>query len=135
MFRQALETTQKRVRFEIIAWVILPDHVHLVIDPQEADLSNIMKRLKLAFAYSYRTEVGQYRGQVWQPRFWDHVIRDQEDLNRHIDYIHYNPVKHGLIADPFTWRYSSLDKYYRDGYYSRDRGVKKKLRMEGDFGE
>jgi len=95
----------------------------------------LVSTLYLAFAYRYRTEMGQYRGQVWQPRFWDHVIRDQEALNRHIDYIHYNPVKHDLIADPFKWNYFSLDQYYRNGYYSRDWGVKMKLRMEGNFGE
>ncbi len=135
MFRQALETTQKRVRFEVVAWVVMPDHFHMVIDPLDANLSNIMKRLKLAFAYNYRTEQGRYRGKVWQPRFWDHIIRDQEDLNRHIDYIHYNPVKHGLTADPFKWRLSSLDQYYGDGYYSRDWRVTDQLGAGDDYGE
>ena len=107
----------------------------MVIDPREGDLSDIIKRLKLAFAYRYRASLGKYREKVWQRRFWDHIMRDQEDLNRHIDYIHYNPVKHGLESDPFRWQYSSLDQHYKDGYYGSDWGVREQPWMDGDYGE
>jgi putative transposase len=62
-------------------------------------------------------------GQVWQNRFWDHILSDQEDLNRHIDYIHYNPVKHGLTDDPLEWEHSSFRVYRSRGFYSDGWGV------------
>ncbi len=74
-------------------------------------------------------------GKIWQRRFWDHVIRDQNDLNKHIDYIHYNPVKHGLIKSPFEWEYSSIHNFCAEGYYSLDWGVKDKPDMDGEYGE
>ena len=66
---------------------------------------------------------------------WDHVIRNQLDMNRHIDYILYNPVRHGLVKSPFAWRESSLHEYGRKGYYPPDWGQREALAIEGDFGE
>ena len=132
---EGLIRVQDRVRFEMSAWVILPDHLHMIVDPMDNDLSGIVRRLKLSFANQYYLQQGMNHGTVWQPRFWDHIIRDQEDMNRHIDYIHHNPVKHGLVRDPFKWRYSSLDEYHRNGYYTRDWGVKEQVWTDGDFGE
>jgi putative transposase len=63
------------------------------------------------------------------------VIRDQEDFNRHIDYVHFNPVKHGLVRDPFKYEHSSLQKFFREGYYSRDWGCHELIGFAGDFGE
>jgi len=60
---------------------------------------------------------------VWQRRFWEHQIRDQEDFNAHVEYIHYNPVKHGLAKTPIEWAYSSFGRYVRDGIYDRDWGA------------
>jgi len=62
-------------------------------------------------------------GAVWQRRFWEHRIRDQEDFNAHVEYIHYNPVKHGLAKAPIEWAYSSFGRYVRDGIYDRDWGA------------
>ena len=134
-FWYSVETSQARQPFDLIAWVVMPDHVHMIIDPKDSDLSNLMRRVKLAFAYKYRSQHNLYSGKVWQPRFWDHVIRDQNDMNRHIDYIHYNPVKHGLVTNPRKWRYSSFDRYVEEGYYDPDWGVKERLNFDGDFGE
>lgn len=120
---------------ESIAWAVLPEHFHLIIDPHEADLSSLMKRFKLKFSGLYRSRLDLYRGRVWQHRFWDHVIRDQEDFNRHIDYVHFNPVKHGLVRDPFEYEHSSLPKFFREGYYSRDWGCHELIGFAGDFGE
>jgi len=120
---------------EPIAWVVLPEHFHLIIDPHKADLSSLMKRFKLKFSGLYRSRLDLLRGRVWQHRFWDHVIRDQEDFNRHIDYVHFNPVKHGLVRDPFKYEHSCLPKFLREGYYSRDWGCHKVIKFEGDFGE
>jgi len=71
------------LNFEITAWVIIPDHFH-IINPLQNNLSNIMKRIKLIFSYKYRHLHKSYRGSLWQPRFWDHIIRDQDDMNKHI---------------------------------------------------
>jgi putative transposase len=59
---------------------------------------------------------------VWQRRFWEHMIRDEEDLSRHVEYVHYNPVKHGLVKSAAEWPYSSFMKYVRDGLYPVDWG-------------
>jgi len=67
----------------------------------------------------------QKKGEVdtWQRRFWEHLIRDENDLNNHIEYIHYNPVKHGLVTEPATWEYSSFHKYVADGILPKDWGM------------
>jgi putative transposase len=120
---------------DLIAWVVLPEHFHIIVDPHDGDLSLLMKRFKLKFSGLCRTRLGLSRGRVWQYRFWDHVIRDQEDLRRHIDYIHFNPVKHGLVKDPFEYEHSSLRKYFEEGHYSRDWGCQQLIKFDGDFGE
>lgn len=119
----SLQRIERKAGIESVAWVVMPDHLHLIIDPRQSDLSLIMKRIKLSFAQRYRTRHGMYRGTVWQSRFWDHAIRDQDDMNRHIDYIRYNPVKHGLTASPFDWPYSSIHEYLKDGFYDEDWGT------------
>jgi putative transposase len=134
-FWNALEVAKKRQSFDLIAWVVMPDHVHMIIDPRNSDLSNLIRRIKLGFSYRYRSKLGLYSTAVWQSRFWDHIIRNQDDLNHHIDYIHYNPVKHGLTNSPFDWKFSSLTDYVSTGYYAPDWGVKEQLTFEGDFGE
>jgi len=57
---------------------------------------------------------------IWQSRFWEHQIRNQQDLNRHCDYIHYNPVKHGLVEDPKKWEYSTVHRFIKEGIYSEN---------------
>jgi putative transposase len=59
-------------------------------------------------------------GTIWQRRFWEHLIRNDEDLRRHVDYIHFNPVKHGYVERPAEWPYSTFHKYVRDGMYPAD---------------
>ena len=115
------------------AWVILPDHFHFVLDIGELSLSEIMHDFKIAYSRRYRDKYGP--GKVWQNRFWDHIIRDENDMNKHIDYIHYNPVKHGLVNNPFGYAYSSLSEYAKAGFYAADWGVKGAKDIVGDFGE
>ena len=59
---------------------------------------------------------------IWQRRFWEHVIRNEEDWRRHVDYIHYNPVKHGYAMCPSDWQYSSFSRAVERGWYSQDWG-------------
>ena len=132
---KAIETTKLKTQFNIIAWAVLPDHFHLIVDPKKNDLSSLMKRIKLSFSWYYRKRVGLVKGRVWQNKFWDHIIRNQEDLNKHIDYIDINPVKHGFIANAVEWKYSSIRQYFENGYYSKDWGSSERLSFVGEFGE
>ncbi|MCX6827195.1 MAG: hypothetical protein NTV06_08035 [candidate division Zixibacteria bacterium] len=88
------------------AWVILSNHFHIIIDVAGGNILRLMHNFKLRYSIHYRKSKGT--GKVWQNRFWDHIIRDNKDLNRHLDYIHYNPVKHGFVNNPFDYRDSSL---------------------------
>ena len=119
--------------YNIIAWVILPEHFHVLIDPFDNNLSLLMRKIKLSFSSSYRKQTNLNSGRTWQYRFWDHVIRDETDMNNHIDYIHYNPVKHGLVERPFDWKFSSIHNYKE--YYQDNWGVKKIIKFDGEFGE
>ena len=115
------------------AWVILPDHFHAIINNGSETISDIIHRFKVRYVAQFRKKFRQSR--VWQNRFWDHIIRDENDLKRHLDYIHYNPVKHGLRNDPFEYKHSSLRLYEESGYYQRGWGVREELHFEGEFGE
>ena len=132
---RALHKANEKLPFEIVAWAVLPDHMHLIIDPKENNLSNLMVRIKLSFAKSYRDGIGIPKKRIWQYRFWDHVIRNQDDLNRHIDYIHYNPVKHGLVSCPSDYPNTSFNVFIERGYYDSDWGSTMPDRLGGDYGE
>jgi putative transposase len=135
LFNRAMEIADKQIPFKNIAGVILPEHFHTIIDPGDGDLSEIIKRIKLSFGGQYRDRYGLKSGRLWQLRFWDHVIRNTRDMNRHIDYIHYNPVRHGLVRRPIDYEYSSFGAYMKQGYYSSDWGVNRKIEVSGEFGE
>jgi putative transposase len=135
LFWQSLNKTKSSLHFEMIAWVILPDHFHLLITPDSCTPSDILHRLKLSFGASYRERFGLAYGRVWQRRFWDHIIRNEADLNRHIDYIHYNPVKHGLTKSPFDYQHTSIHDYHKEGYYQSDWGMTISPSVKGEFGE
>jgi putative transposase len=71
---------------------------------------------------------------IWQRRFWEHQIRDDDDCKRHTDYIHYNPVKHGLAASPLTWRFSSFHRYVQEGIYHPEWGAKDRIVFDAGIG-
>jgi putative transposase len=130
---QSIDEIQGAEGFRMPAWVIMPEHFHAVIDPGQADLSRIMKRIKLKFAYLYRNANNLRAETVWQRRFWDHILRDERDWRNKLDYIHYNPVNHGVAATPRSWPYSSIHDY--GDLYSDDWGVVEPLGFEGSYGE
>jgi putative transposase len=132
---QSFESQRRAVNYRLIAWVVLPDHWHALIDPIANDMASLMKKIKLSFSSSYRKESCQRSIKLWQHRYWDHIIRDQEDLNRHVDYIHYNPVKHGYVNKPLDYRYSSFGEYFDKGVYGPDWGVANGIDTSGEFGE
>ena len=117
---------------ELDAWVILPDHFHVILNVGDNTISNIVHIFKIRYSKWIRQHIRP--GRVWHNRFWDHIIRDQKDYNIHLDYIHYNPIRHGLTNDPFSYSQSSLNRFYNAGYYQRDWGVKP-LEFDNVYGE
>ncbi len=135
LYRRAIEIASRRFSTDVIAWAVLPEHLHLVQHSESVDVSVFMKGLKFGYGLLYRQRFGKNCGAVWQLRFWDHIIRDQEDLNRHIDYVHINPVKHGLCARPIDYPCTSFAEFVKAGYYTENWGVREAGQLEGDFGE
>lgn len=113
--REAVETTRARWPFAVDAWVLLPDHLHCLwtLPEDDADFSRRWATVK-----RLTTQAVGYP--VWQPRFWEHVIRDERDLHRHLDYIHWNPVKHQLVNKAVDWQHSTFHRYLKQGFYTRD---------------
>ena len=135
LFKQSIAITKEQLPFEMPAWVILPEHFHMLVEPGQSDLSEIIKRIKLSFAGKYRIRNRARGGRVWQLRFWDHIIRNESDMNRHIDYIHYNPVKHGLVRRPIDYEHSSFRRFIADGFYTSNWGEMEEVELSGEFGE
>ncbi|MFH0343933.1 MAG: transposase [Chromatiales bacterium] len=124
--REAVRATRQERPFHIDAWVVLPDHLHCVwtLPPGDEDFSNRWKAIKIRFVQALprserRSEVRMAKGErgVWQRRFWEHAIRNETDYARHIDYVHYNPVKHGLVKCVKEWPHSTFHRYVKNGVY------------------
>ncbi|MFY1017554.1 REP-associated tyrosine transposase [Ectopseudomonas khazarica] len=122
--RQCLRVVQVQLPFRLPALVVLPDHLHLLmmLPPDEADYSARVRKFKIAFVAMLRQQgahevLTNAKGEanVWQRRFWEHLIRDEQDYCNHVDYIHINPLKHGLVARVQDWPYSSFHHYVRRG--------------------
>jgi putative transposase len=122
-FRTAYRRVARDRPFETVAVVVLPDHVHCIwrLPAGDAAFADRWKRLKGRTSELLRAR--GYPGPFWQKRYWEHLIRDEADLHRHIDYVHYNPVRHGLVERASAWSASSFHRYVRAGRYSRDWGV------------
>ena len=101
--------------------VVLPEHLHCIwqLDGADVDYSTRWQMIKARFTRKSTRPPKP----TWQPRFWEHAIRDEEDLHRHLDYIHYNSVKHGYAKAPAAWRWSSFGKFVRKGWYPPDWGA------------
>jgi putative transposase len=132
-FRNAIEACRGRWPFEIDAFVLLPDHTHSIwtLPDGDCDYSKRWAWIKREFSSTWLasggTELAPSEGQlrqrrrgVWQPRFWEHTIRDDADLANHFDYIHFNPVKHGLARCPHGWNYSSFHRHVAMGNYDQN---------------
>jgi putative transposase len=125
--REAVRQVRRRRPFHIDAWVVLPDHMHCLWTLPEGD-SGFPARwrdIKTEFAKSLpaieqRSPVMVRRGERgnWQRRFWEHTIRDDRDYAAHMDYVHFNPVKHGLAQTPADWPFSSFPRCVARGLYS-----------------
>ena len=132
LFWESLNKMIKKHDASLDAWIVLPDHFHAILTPAGNILDDFIHDFKLSFGSLFRKKHNLNTGKVWQSRFWDHIIRNETDLNNHIDYIHYNPVKHGLVVSPFKWKFSSIHEF--NGYYPSDWGTNELL-FGDDFGE
>ena len=129
VLRAAFRVVKQAHPFQMDAVVILPDHLHTIWTLPEGDDDFSLRWRKIKSAFSREIEKGERvsksragkkeRG-IWQRRFWEHAIRDENDFTRHVDYIHFNPVKHGHVQRVVDWPYSSFHKYVRFGIYTAD---------------
>jgi putative transposase len=147
LFRQQqlgdiLRDVRTETPFETVAMVLLWDHLHAIwtLPKDDDDYSGRWQKIKGDFTAEFlrtggvelpvtaaQREAGR-RG-VWQPRFWEHVVRDEEELSALCDYIHYNPVKHGYVSRPCDWESSTFHRFVKKGHYSMDWGRKQPLHL------
>ena len=141
--RSAVRYVRRHHPFEIVAWVVMPDHLHAVwrLPDGDDDYAMRWRLIKTIFSRGQiplepRNTSRRSRGErgICQRRYWEHTIRDEQDLQRHIDYIHYNPVKHGYVTQVRNWPYSTFHRYEQYGVYSPDWGVDY-VEPAGGFGE
>lgn len=132
VLRAAVRRTRERAPFHIDAWVVLPEHLHCIwtLPEADSDFSGRWRAIKKDFSKALpadeprsATRLARHERGIWQRRFWEHAIRDADDYARHMDYVHFNPVKHGLVSHPAAWPYSSLHKCVRMGLYPADWGA------------
>jgi putative transposase len=142
--RRFYAEVRSRRPFETVAVVVLPDHLHAIwrLPDSDADCSGRWRAIKAGFIRNLRRSGIAFamnaagEAEVWQRRFWEHTIRNDADLRAHVDYVHWNPVKHGHVARVRDWPYSSFHRYVREGVLTVDWGGANALRQPGRrFGE
>ena len=141
--KESIRTVNAAHPFEIVAFAVLPDHLHAfwTLPPNDSDFATRWALIKAGFSRRLPrneriSKSRQSKGErgIWQRRFWEHVIRDDNDLARHIDYIHYNPVKHGYVDRASDWPHSSIHRFICEGVVPSDWGSNGNS-IEGDWGE
>jgi len=129
--RRIYSSVEKRCPFETVAICILPDHLHAIWTLPDGDAhfprrwSLIKSGFSRPFAADARrtaSKLAKREKGIWQRRYWEHVIRDDADLERHVDYIHFNPVKHGYVTRVRDWPHSSFHRYVARGVLPADWG-------------
>jgi len=128
--------------FSIDAWVVLPDHLHAVWTLPEGDCDFSTRWTLIKRGFSARVAAGESRSVsriakgergIWQRRFWEHTIHDEADFKRHLDYVHFNPVKHGFVSNAWDWPFSSFRRAVARGDYPSSLGAANEI--PGEFGE
>jgi putative transposase len=118
-------------RYRHLAHVVLPDHFHWLFKPDDAaHLPKIVAAVKREVTWRFKTVAG-LPGSWWQNRFYDHIVRDQDDLARHLDYIHFNPVRHGIARNPGAYSHSSFHEWRRRGAYPEGWGASEPPSIQG----
>ena len=129
LLREAVRSVRQRHSFIIHGWVVLPDHLHCVIElpANDADFATRWRLIKIEFSKALpktekRSNVRVARGErgIWQRRYWEHLIRDEVDFRAHMDYVHINPLKHGLVRRVGDWPHSTFHRLVERGVYPAD---------------
>lgn len=129
LLKSSIKKVKSKCPFLLPAIVVLPDHLHMVMLLPKGDDDYAMRIRLIKTYFSRALDVAESISNsmsrkkekgIWQRRFWEYLIRDEDDLHRHIDYIHYNPVKHCYCKKADEWPYSTFQKYVKRGVYSRD---------------
>lgn len=153
LLRESFKKAKQTYNFEIFGSVILPDHIHLLLRPENIkDYPKIIRAIKYNFSEKFNAggiAIPPYKNkkhsskklddggmaippytkkQIWQRGYWEHTIKSDEDLYKHLDYIHYNPVKHGLTKNVKDWEYSSFFKFVEIKNYDFDWGSSKDVK-------
>jgi putative transposase len=140
--RAAVARTRRLYPFRIDAWVVLPEHMHAMWTLPEGDAAYSVRWALIKRWFSAAVPPGEDRSAsraakgergLWQRRFWEHTVRDAEDFSRHVDYIHFNPVRHGVAVGAGDWPYSSFRQAVARGFYPA--GWVHQGEDAGDFGE
>jgi putative transposase len=122
--RRIYRSVAERRPFETVAICILPDHLHAIwsLPERDADFSSRWSLIKAGFSRGLASSTTRSARQLakrekglWQRRYWEHVVRDERDFGRHLDYIHFNPVKHKLVSRVCDWPHSSFHQYVARG--------------------
>ena len=145
VLRQGIRQVMQRHPFTIDAFVVLPEHLHCIWTMPQDD-HDFSKRWRLIKSYFSRhcthghkeqneTRIRKKEQTIWQRRFWEHFIRDEKDFISHVEYIHYNPVRHGFVQAPKDWKYSSFHRYTDNGVYDREWGSYSAMEFEPTVGK
>ena len=134
--REGILQVKKKHPFSIKAFVLLPEHFHclLTLPPHDNDFSVRLRLIKTYVTKNYKEAIAveenisasrckRQEGNLWQRRFWEHLIRDEQDFAQHCDYIHYNPVKHKLCKLPQDWQFSTIHRFISQGIYPPNWGL------------
>jgi putative transposase len=146
VLRNALRAVRSRHPFRLDAIVVLPDHLHAImtLPPGDADYARRWSLIKRQVSQASRDRTTETQSasrrkrrelDFWQRRFWEHAIRDDADYARHVDYLHFNPVKHGLVSRVTDWPYSTFHRFVRLGIYSADWAGAGADEADVDYGE
>jgi len=129
VLREVFRAVRRARPFEVVAMVVMPEHLHALwtLPADDADYSGRWQAIKAGFTQQLRKRGVVYlqpndKGEValWQRRFWEHTVRDDADQAHHLDYIHFNPVKHGPVERDQDWPWSSFHRYVRHGLLPED---------------
>ena len=131
LFRQAYQRANALHPLTTVAICVLPDHLHAIwqMPVDDGDFALRWRMIKSNFSRNFganqqrsNSKIKHREKGIWQRRYWEHQIRDEIDLQRHVDYIHYNPVKHGLVSQVKDWPHSTFHKYVAQGIYTENWG-------------
>lgn len=145
--REAIEKVREKYHFSIDAFVLLPDHFHCLwtLPERDGDFSIRLRLIKTFVTKHYGKKLGIKRdvsasrrkrkeSNIWQRRFWEHLIWDERDFAQHCDYIHYNPVRHRLCQSPQDWQFSSIHRFISQGIYPTNWGVNEVPKISKEIG-